>query len=269
TAIGALAEMKVQEARLEDLAANARASGIALPKNAETAKAAAIQKAREWAAADQLLALFADPELFTEPNKATTWLPKVQAQFARMQTEGGKELIRKKVQQFCDAYIPRAARLDAEVLIQGKREPRKGVTIEYDSDAKSQPLSDVTDKLNEFNFKAMHKGFDRIVWSNGNRFTGDAGALRPTPRSIAARDFTRARAGMTEWTPASINQLKMKCEAGLDALQLEERHRLLDELIGAGEGPEWTPTNTRIWTRLTALAAAMEKHRVLFEAKKQ
>jgi hypothetical protein len=267
-ALGALAEMKSQTQQLERLAGQAKADGVTLPREAEDTQAAALKAAREWAAADELLALFADPELFTEPEKAATWLPKVQAQYDRTQTDDGRELIRKKVQQFCDASLPRAARLDPEVLIQGKPHPRKDVVVEYDSEAKTQPLSDLPEGLNEFNFATRHKGFDRVVWANGSKFTGAADALRPTPRSIAARNYTQARSQVTAWSAAALERLKKQCEAGVAALQLEERRKHLDELVGAGDGPEWTKANTRIWTRLTALSAAAAKHPALFEAGK-
>jgi hypothetical protein len=268
-ALGALAEMKAQAERLDRLAAQAKTDGVALPKDAETARATALQAAREWAASDELLGLFADPELFADPNKATAWLPKVQEQYGRTQVEAGRELIRKKVQQFCDAYVPKAARLDTEVIIRDKPEPRAGVTIEYVAE-KPKPLTDLPDQLNEFNFKTLHKNFDRIVWSNGSKFTGDKDALRPTAKSIAARDFSEARAGVTAWSLAAVNQLKMKCEGSGAALQLKERHTLLDELVGtapggAAVGPAWTKENTKVWTRLTSLSAAMEKHPTLFE----
>jgi hypothetical protein len=267
-ALGALAELKAQVERLEKLVAQAKSDGAVLPKEAEAARTAALQAAREWSVADELLALFADPELFGDPEKPATWLPKVQAQFDRTQTDAGKELIRKKVQQFCGAFVPRAARLDPEVLVQGKPEPRKGVVVEYDSDAKSQPLTDSPDGLNEFNFRTLYKGFDRVVWANGSKFTGAPDALRPTPRSVAARDYSRARGQVSAWSAAAVEQLKKQCEAGAPALQLEERRKQLDELVGAGDGPEWTRSNTRIWTRLTALSAAAAKHPALFGAGK-
>jgi hypothetical protein len=263
----ALEELKVQVDRVETLAAGAKADGIVLPADAVAAKDAALHAAREWFAAEQPLALFADPELFTDPEKPATWLLKVKEQFERTQTVAGKELIRRKVQEFCASYLPPAARLDADVILQGKREPRADVTIEYDSDAKSKPLSDLPGELNEFNLQSKYKGFDRIVWSNGGRFTGMPNALQPTPRSVAARDYSQARAAVATWTPATVAELKRKCEAGLAAVQLEERRKVLDDLVGVGAAVEWTKANTRLWTRLEALAAAMENHRVLFEVR--
>ena len=217
-----------------------------------------------------MLGLFAEPELFTDPNKATVWLPKVQDQLSKTQTAAGRDLIRKKVQQFCDAYIPKVALLDTEVIFQGKKEPRSNLRIEYDSDAKSQDLTDLPDKLNEFNFAKQFKNFDTIVWMNGSKYTGIVSALQPTPKSIVARDFTAARTDVTTWSSATVKQLKMKCEAEGGQVKQEDRLKLMDELIGApakeGAGVPWTKENTKIETRLTALAAAMGKNPALFES---
>ena len=61
----------------------------------------------------------------------------------------------------------------------------------------------------------------------------------------------------------------MKCEGPGAALQQEERRKLTDELVGAAaDGPAWTQENSRIWTRLAALSAAMGKHPALFEGAK-
>jgi hypothetical protein len=270
TAIGALREMKVQVDRLQKSVSQATTDGIALPDKAQSAKSAALDTAKEWTSGDELLGLFAEPELFTDPNKAATWLPKVQEQLSKTQTAAGRDLIRKKVQQFCDAYIPKVARLDDKVLLFDKPVPRSGVTIEYDSDAKSQPLTDLPGTLNEFNYETMFKNFDRIVWENGAKFTGEKPKFQPTPKSIVARDFTAARTDVTTWSSATVKQLKMKCEAEGGQVKQEDRPKLMDELIGApakeGAGVPWTKENTKIATRLTALAAAMGKNPALFES---
>ena len=271
TAIGALREMKVQVERLDKAVNQAKLDNITLPEKAQTARTRAADTAKEWAAGDELLGLFADPELFTDPQKATSWLPRVNDQLNKTQTDAGRQLIRKKVQQFCEAYVPKVAHLDSDVLLQGKKEPRSGVTIEYDSDAKSQPLTDMPNTLNEFNFQKYHKNFDRIVWgTNGSHFTGIVDALKPTPKSVVARDFTQARADVTTWSQATAGQLKMKCEGEGGQVQQEERRLLLDELVGASTAKEsgrtWTKENTKISTRLSALASAMAKYPMLFEA---
>jgi hypothetical protein len=278
-ALGALAEMKAQAERLEKLVAQARTEGVTLPDDAVKARASALETTREWAAADDLLGLFADPELFTEPTKATAWLPEVQKQYDRTQAEAGRQLIRKKVQQFCEAYVPRAARLDPQVIVfqlqDGKLErkviPRSGVTIEY-LGMKPKPLTDLFDQLNEFNFQTQYKNLDSIVWANGAQRTADTSRLRPTPKSVAAHTFSQPRGEVTTWSPTAVKQLKMKCEGLADALQMKEPQleKLLDELVGAATegaagGPAWTEKNTRVWTRLKSLADAMEKHPTLFE----
>jgi hypothetical protein len=273
TAIGALREMKVQLERLDKAVNQAKTDNITLSDKAVAARSRATDTAKEWAAGDELLGLFADPELFTDPNKAASWLPKVQDQLNKTQTDAGRELIRKKVQQFCEAYVPKVAHLDSEVLLRGKKEPRASVTIEYDSDAKSQPLTDLPSTLNEFNFQKYHKNFDRIVWGmNGSLFTGIVDALQPTPKSVVARDFTQARADVTTWSLMTLTQLKMKCEGEGVQVKQEESRALLDELVGANaqkekeSGRKWTKENTRIATRLSALAGAMAKYPMLFEA---
>ncbi|HEV3440360.1 MAG TPA: hypothetical protein VG122_23605, partial [Gemmata sp.] len=165
----------------------------------------AIRRADEWAAKEELLALFADPEPLKNPTKAGEWLAKVETQFAKTQTPTGRSLIRTKVQQFCAAFIPTAAKLDSLVMIKGEQFPRNGVTIDYDSDAKTKHLSDNPSdpddpNPNEFNFKTRFLNPDRITWDNGNKFTGTFDVLQPTPKSLIARDFTLARAVVTSWS---------------------------------------------------------------------
>ncbi len=269
-ALGAPAAIREQARMLRDDLSRAEERKAVSPRVEKLAREI-LAVADEWAAKEELLGLFADPELFTDPNKAAEWLPKVQTQLNKTQTDAGRELIRKKVQQFCDAYIPRVTRLDEVVLIQGKAEPRNGVTIEYDSDAKVQPLTDRLERLNEFTFPTAFKNFDRIVWAGGNKFTGTKSALQPTPKSVAAREFTLARATVTTWSSATVNQLKMKCEGEGEAVKQQERRDQTDELVGTAPdeagGTAWTKQNTKIWTRLSALSAAMAKYPALFEDK--
>jgi hypothetical protein len=273
TATGALREMKAQVERLDRAAAQARTDGITIPEKAQSARTRALDAVKEWAAGDELLALFADPELLTDPNKAATWLPKVQEQLGYTQSAAGRAMIRKKVQEFCEAYVPKQARLDSEVLLQGIREQRSGVEITYASDAGTKPLTDLPDGLNEFNYTKQFKNFDRVEW--GSKFTGTPGALKPTPKSLVARDFSLARTDVTTWSPAAVNRLKMKCEAEAAGVKQEERRALLDELVGFTPSPNakepdraWTKDNTKLLTRLAALSTAMAKHPALFDADK-
>ena len=267
-AVGVPAALRDQARALRDDLARAEERRALTPRLDKLAQEV-LAVADEWAARDELLKLLADRDLFTDPNKAAEWVPRVQAQLNKTPTDAGRAVIRRKVQQFCDAYIPKAVLLDEAVLIQGKPEPRAGVIIEYDSDAKAQPLTDRLDKLNEFNFLTAYKNFDRIVWANGSKYTGNRSALQPTPRSLVARDYTLARATVTTWSAATVNRLKIQCEGPGDAVQQQERRSHLDELVGAAPGQTggspWTKQNTKIWTRLSALSAATAKHPALFE----
>lgn len=273
-AVGVPAAIREQAKLLREDLTRADEARQKLPERVAKDASAAVRRSDEWAAREQFLSLLADPELFTDPHKAGDWLSKVQAQFDMTQSEAGKELIRKKVQQFCEAYVPRAARLDSKVLIQGKEVNRAGVEIEYATEPKSKayPLGDHPDGLNEFNFADFHRGFDRIVWSGGGKYSGTKSALQPTRASLAARDFTLARATVTSWTPAALMQLKKKCEGEVEAVQ-RERCEALDTLSGAGPLKDaaakepvsaWTRENSKVWTRVSGLAAAAAKHPDLF-----
>lgn len=256
--------LKIELNQIED-------AHLALPERVSREAKAAQRRADEWAAKEQLLALFADPEPLNNPARAGEWLARVEAQYLRTQVEGERELIRKKVQQFCAAFIPIAARLDPMVLIKGEPMPRSGVTIEYNSDAKSKPLTDLLDDLNEFNFKSRYASIDQITWANGAHFTGTFDVLQPTPKTLVARDYSAARAAVTGWSAKELARLKSRCEGeGKPAGEQAVRRGFLEELVGYAPPnspgrPVWTKDNSRLWTRLTALFEAMEKRPVLFE----
>lgn len=265
-AVSAAAAIREQARLLRDELARALERRILAP-DVERQTHEALALADEWAGREEFLLLFADPELFTDPNRAVEWFPRVWAQFERTRTETGRAFIRKKVQEFCDVYIPKAVRLDEVVLIQGKPELRSSVVIEYDSDAKTQALTDRLDGLNEFNFASAFPNFDRIVWANGGKFTGNRAALQPTVKSLLARDFSRVRSTVANWSPDTINQLKMLCEGPDDAEQ-PRRRELTDNLIGTNiggsSGVPWTRQNTRLWSRLSILSAVATRYSALF-----
>jgi hypothetical protein len=243
-----------------------------LPTRVLTDAKEAIRRAVEWSAKEELLALFADPEPLNDPAKAGEWIAKVALQFTKTQTDTGRSLIRKKVQQFCAAFIPSAAKLDSVVLIKEDQVPRGGVQIDYNSDAKTKSLSDNPNDLNEFNFKTRFLYPDRIIWANGSKYTGTFDVLQPTPKSLVARDFSVARSGVTNWSLNDLTKLKMKCEGEDKKVEGKVvRHGLMDELVGiAPPGTlgrmEWTRENSKIWTRLMVLSDAMEKFPALFES---
>ncbi len=275
-ALGAPAAIREQVRFLEAELARVEEAKRVLPERVKKAANSVIRRADEWAAKEEILALLADPELFTDPNKAAAWLPKVQAQFNKTQTETGRDLIRKKVQQFCEAYVPKAARLDANVLVRDKELPRSNVKLVYKTDGQApvtRSLADHPSTLNEFNFNTLYKDFDQITWSGG---FGGKDALKPTSASRVAVDFTVARATVTTWSSTTINQLKKKCEGEVEGIQ-QKRREQLEGLSGAelvrdplGKEPAsaWTRDNSKIWTRLTALSEAMAKAPGLFDAGK-
>jgi hypothetical protein len=271
-ALGAPRAILAQVQELANLLRNYEDKRINLPNRVLVDAKDAIKRSSEWAAKEELLALFADPEPLKNPAKASDWIVNVGKEFAKTQTDSGRSLIRMKVQQFCAAFIPAAAKLDPEVLIDGNLIPRTGVTIEYRSDAKTQHLSDSPSGLNEFNFQTHFLNLDRIVWANDSKYTGKFDLLKPTTKSLIARDFTNARAVVTNWSVKELSQLKMKCEG--EAKKVEEkmaRHSQMDELVGiVPPGTpgrlEWTKANSKIWTRLTVLSDAMGKYPALFES---
>lgn len=268
-AVGAPAAIREQVRLLRDDLGRAEDARREVPPRLAKAAAEALARDAEWAAKAELLGLFADPELFTDAEKAREWVPKVQTQFNKAQSE--RDEIKRKVRQFCDAYVPRAVRLDGEVLIfkagaEVKREARAAVTVVYDSDAKDQKLTDSADgdRLNEFNYLKLFRNPDEVRWENGSRFGSvKSTEIRPTDASVVARDYAAARKAVTTWSTDTVNRLKTACEGEDGALQ-QKRRDLADALLGGEPGGDKKPA-PKVWTRLSALAAAMEKHKGLFE----
>jgi hypothetical protein len=251
----------------------AEEAGLTLPERLTTEAKAVDRRAEEWAAKEELLSVFADVRPLNDPEKAVGWLQTVFALYKKSQTDAQRALIREKVQQFCSAFIPAAAKLDAVVLINGNPVPRGGVKIYYDSDAKDKPLSDHPDELTEFNFKTRFQNPDTVFWNNSAQSTGTLDALQPTETSRTARAFTQAREGVTTWSAAEITRIKKQCEGDGEKLKVEEmknRRLILDKLVGlpppgAKTLVRFTDKNSKIWTRLTALADATEKFADLFQ----
>ncbi|MBA4064722.1 MAG: hypothetical protein C0501_13605 [Isosphaera sp.] len=264
-----LGQVKAQLAELDRVAAQARADGLTLPDEVEKSRAAAAVAAVESAAREELLSLFAEPDLFTDPDKAAAWFPKVQAQFDRTQADADRALIRRKVREFCAASLPAAAKLDDVVLVEGEPIPRAAVTVEYASKDNPDPkkLSDLPGGLTEFNFAKAFPEFARLRW-RGDRpsSSGRAEVLKPTAKSQVAADYTAARATVTAWSPAEVGRLKKACEGdGKPVEQQEQRRKLADELVGVAPAGQTPPA--RLWTRLSAVAAAAERHPRLFDAR--
>jgi hypothetical protein len=213
----------------------------------------------------ELLAFFASnpPPHVENPTNANEWLDKIYALFKKTQTDAGKSLIRENVRKFCADYIPIAAQLDTMVMIEDKLIPRSNVIIVYDSfDEKNRgkALSNRVASLNEFNFEGYYPKFDMISWNNMSHTTGRVKALKPTQKSLIARDFSQARKSVVNWSIPEILKLAKIC-GGEGRTEEEKRtcRELTDELIGdspAGVSGAmlWTEANTKIWSRFKILS---------------
>lgn len=219
--------------------------------------------ADECAAREELLAVFAKEDLFTNAGGASAWLKQVATQYRRTKDEKVRALIREKVQEFCDAFIPPTARLDDKVLIKGKEAPRKEVVVKYQvvidgkDTVKRETLGEL-DGVNEFNLEKQRPGKNTfVVFSGAEEYPRD---LKPTDLSLAAVTYNAERKKLADvttaprWTANSVEQLKKKCEAQkelVDQLQLPDG-------TSAGKSP-------KIWTRLSGLSAGIAGCADLFD----
>jgi hypothetical protein len=172
-------------------------------------------------AREKLLDLFAQENLFTNAAGATAWLRDVAALYRDTKDEDDKRRIRKKVQEFCEAFLPAVVRLDDEVLFKDKVVQRKNLVVEYEPAAGarvvSTELTDSTEGLNEFNVARMHPGKTTEVRHLGA--PGRPADLAPTLLSRAAKLYNDERKkvppGITgaKWSAKSVEDLKKKCEA--------------------------------------------------------
>jgi|GEM_PF-2964679 len=219
--------------------------------------------ADECAAREELLDLFAKDDLFTNAAGVAAWLKQVGAQYRKTKDERVRMLIREKLQEFCDAFIPETARLDDDVLVRGKLVPRKDVVIKYQEEAGGavmrKPLSGDLDGVNEFNLAKKYPGDTTfVVYMGSEEYPKD---LKPTPQSQAAVLYNGERkkladsTTMPKWTAKSVDELKKKCEAQKDLVDL------LQTPGGGSVGKE-----PKIWTRLSGLAAGMVGNADLFES---
>jgi hypothetical protein len=211
-------------------------------------------------AREELLVLFAKEDLFTNSGGASAWLGQVGAQYRKTKDEKTRRLIREKVQEFCDAFIPDMARLDDKVLLKGKEVDRKDVVIKYQMSVGGmvvrEPLSGALDGANEFNLKDKRPGDSTFVVHKGaEEYPKD---LQPTNLSRAAILFNGLRKQLADntavprWTAKSVDELKKKCEA---QKELVDQLQTLNKSVG---------TDPKIWTRLTELATGMAGNADLF-----
>src|SRR5262245_11592433 len=135
---------------------------LALPPRVLTDAKAAIKRGDEWAARERLLGLFAEPKLFADPAGAPDWLEKVNAQFDRTPSPDDRALLRRKVQEFCEAFIPKTLALDAEVLLDGKPVLRSRVEVKHfprgGGESKRERLANLPDEasLTEFTVAKLY-----------------------------------------------------------------------------------------------------------------
>ena len=225
----------------------------------------------------ELLKLFARPDLFTNAAGAAAWLKQVGDQYGNTKDERVKALIREKVQEFCEAFIPAAVRLDDTVLLRGidgfRAVPREVVKVKYPIGAgqyKRVDLSTDVDGLNEFNVAQRHPGDSTfITYAGSEDFPKD---LKPTDLSKAAVVFTGERkkvgVGTTgpKWTAKSVGRLKNTCEAQKELVDKVDQLKAPKIVVpAASKGPEASkPTadvpddELKIGTRLKSLADGLK-----------
>ncbi len=181
----------------------------------------ALKRANDWAARERLLGLFAEPKLFSDPTGAAAWLAKVNAQFECTASPDDRALLRRKVQEFCEAFIPSTVQLDEFVLLDGKRVPRAQVEVKHfpSSGGASMrvKLSADTDRqaLTEFTVAEKYPGDDTLVMFGATEHYPKQ--LQPTNQSQAAIAFQEARKEVgsdagPKWSAKSIEELQSKCK---------------------------------------------------------
>jgi hypothetical protein len=204
----------------------------------------------------KLLDLFADEKVYADPTAAAGWLKEVAGLYADAAT-GDKPKIAKKVQEFCEAFVPATARLDDDVLIAGKKVLRSAVSVRYRKDgaAVKEPLSADPAGLNEFTAPKLHDPKTTFVLSPNENFLEELG---PTELSKVAQLYNEARGAAGErWTAKTVEELKNKCDA---------QKNLVDQLKALEKMGEKPPRDAaRLFTRLESLLAGLRANPALTE----
>jgi hypothetical protein len=262
-ALGAPRALREQVRLLQAEVALIDDSRLPVPARMLAEVKAALKRADEWAARERLLALFAEPTLFSDAAGAADWLGKVNVQFDRTGSTDERVLLRRKVQEFCEAFVPSAVLLDDAVLLDGKRIARSQVDVKYfPTNGKGSMRAKLTadpdrKALNEFTVAEKYPGESTLVLLGATEHYPKQ--LKPTEQSQAAVLYLEARrevgsgAGTPRWTVKSIDELKNKCKR-----QSVEVNRLR---VPNGK-PEVPP---EIWTRLESLSKGAAACRQLFE----
>lgn len=205
----------------------------------------------------KLLDLFAQDDLFTNPTGAGAWLREVATLYRGQMPEEDRREVRKKVQQFCDAYIPPVVRLDDTVLFQGGAARRTDITVEYEPAAGARVVTEVLSAshkgLNEFNLAEKYPGKSTEV--RHKTIPGGAKDLAPTGVSKAALLYNEVREAVApgasgpKWTANTVEDLKKKCEPQKDLVEKVK----LPKSAGAAADAE-----LKIWTRLNSLLEGLQ-----------
>jgi hypothetical protein len=192
---------------------------------------------KEIDARKNLLDVFAQENLFETPDGAAQWLQRVSAQYRGTTEVGTRELIRTKVQEFCEVFLAPAARLDDDVLFKGKAVPRAQVQVKYrprpGAVAEFDKLSNAPNGLNEFTAAKQFPGEGTyFVYKGNDEYLKD---FEATDVSKAAVAYNAARAkvagppGRAKWTANSLAELKKACE---------DQKELLDQLKVGNSVPQ-------------------------------
>ncbi|MCS6865097.1 MAG: hypothetical protein RMJ56_12015 [Gemmataceae bacterium] len=260
TAVETLRALKTQ---LEIFSADLRQAEADYPRLDPTLRAnleARGNIADECIAHEELLKLLGQDDLFTNATGADAWLAQVAARYRRTKDDALRAIIREKVQEFCEAYIPPQAQLDREVILNGRPVPRKNVVIKFieqpSGKVQRQPLSADDEGLNEWTAPKRYSPESTFVEYMGSEHYLQE--LRATRLSQVAVMYNAARKQLTEsterprWTQKSAERLKKACEIDKDLVdQLESR--------GSSSGRA-----AKIWTRLNILIAGMTNNPDLF-----
>lgn len=216
--------------------------------------------ADDCSAREELLQLFAQDDLFADAAGADAWLAQVAARYLRTKDDALRAIIREKVQEFCEAYIPRQVLLDTEVLLNGRPVPRKNVILKFieqsSGKVQRQPLAAEEGGLNEWTAPQRYSPESTFVEYMGSEYY--LRELKATRLSQVAVKYNAARKRLAEstqrprWTLKSAEQLKKACENDKDLVdQLQSR----DSSAGRA---------AKIWTRLNILIAGMTNNPDLF-----
>ncbi|MBY0456904.1 MAG: hypothetical protein K2V38_06175, partial [Gemmataceae bacterium] len=223
---------------------------------------AAVATGADYAARADLLDLFAKSDADVGPTGIGDWLDDVARLYAQTKDKKVRLLIREKVQEFAEAFIPDKVRLDDNVFLQGKLVPRRGITVFYEEKLGGarmrKPLSDDPEGLNELSLEGKPPGVNAGLTDGATEY--ELRALKPTELSKAAAAYLEERRKLLErppagrWAANSAADLKKACD---------RQKELVDQLRKPGGGAAVPPP--KIASRLAGLVAGMAAHKELFE----